>query len=65
MAVALESEDPPTTDRAGARNRRIEVITGRERRRRWTGEQKREIGQAESLQPGVSPIMRWPQYGRH
>ena len=29
MAVALESEDPPTADRAGARNRRIEVITGR------------------------------------
>ncbi len=56
MAVALESEDPPTTDRAGARNRRIEVITGRERRRRWTGEQKREIAAGE-FAAGVSPIM--------
>ena len=56
IAVALESEDPPTADRAGARNRRIEVITGRERRRRWTADQKREIA-AESLQSGVSPIM--------
>ena len=62
MAVALESEDPPTTDRASARNRRIEVITGRERRRRWTAEQKREIA-AESLQPGVSPIMVARRYG--
>ena len=62
MAVALESEDAPTTDRAGARNRRIEVITGRERRRRWTAEQKREIA-AESLQPGVSPIMVARRYG--
>ncbi len=62
MAVALESEDAPTTDRTGARNRRIEVITGRERRRRWTAEQKREIA-AESLQPGVSPIMVARRYG--
>jgi transposase len=62
MAVALESEDPPTTDRTGARNRRIEVITGRERRRRWTAEQKREIA-AESLRPGVSPIMVARRYG--
>ena len=62
MAVALGSEDAPTTDRAGARNRRIEVITGRERRRRWTAEQKREIA-AESLRPGVSPIMVARRYG--
>jgi transposase len=62
MAVALEPEDAPTTDRTGARNRRIEVTTGRERRRRWTGEQKREIA-AESLQPGVSPIMVARRYG--
>jgi transposase len=38
------------------------VITGRERRRRWTAEQKREIA-AESLQPGVSPIMVARRYG--
>ena len=56
MAVALESEDAPTTDRTSNRNRRIEVITGRERRRRWTAEQKREIA-AESLQPGISLVM--------
>jgi hypothetical protein len=43
MAKALESQDAPTTDRTGARNRRIEVITARERCRRWTAEQKREI----------------------
>ena len=62
MAVALESEDAPTTDRTDARNRRIEVITGRERRRRWTADQKREIA-AESLQPGVSPVMVARKYG--
>lgn len=62
MAVALGSEDTPTTDRTGADNRRIEVITGRERRRRWTAEQKREIA-AESLQPGVSPIMVARKHG--
>jgi transposase-like protein len=62
MAVALAAEDAPTTDRTSNRNRRIEVITGRERRRRWTAEQKREIA-AESLQPGVSPIMVARKYG--
>jgi transposase len=62
MPVALESEDAPTTDRTDARNRRIEVITGRERRRRWTADQKREIA-AESLQPGVSPVMVARKYG--
>lgn len=62
MAVALESEDALTTDRTDARNRRIEVITGRERRRRWTADQKREIA-AESLQPGVSPVMVARKYG--
>jgi transposase len=62
MAVALESEDAPTTDRTNIRNRRIEVITGRERRRRWTAEQKREIA-AESLQPGISPVMVARRYG--
>ena len=56
MAMVLESEDAPTTDRTSARNRRIEVITRGEPRRRWTVEQKRQIA-AESLQPGVSPVM--------
>ena len=62
MAVVLESEGALTTDRTDARNRRIEVITGRERRRRWTADQKREIA-AESLQPGVSPVMVARKYG--
>jgi len=62
MAVALESEDAPTTDRTSSRNRRIELITGRERRRRWTAEQKREIA-AESLRPGISPVMVARRYG--
>jgi transposase len=62
MAVALESEAAPTTDRTSNRSRRIEVITGRERRRRWTAEQKREIG-AESFQPGISPVMVARRYG--
>ena len=62
IAVALESEDAPTTNRTSIRNRRIEVITGRERRRRWTADQKREIA-AESLLPGVSPVMVARKYG--
>jgi transposase len=62
MAVALESKDAPKTDGTSSRNRRIEVIAGPERRRRWTAEQKREIA-AESLQPGVSPIMVARRYG--
>jgi transposase len=60
MAVALESENAPTTNRTS--DRRIEVITGRERRRRWTADQKREIA-AESLQPGVSPVMVARRHG--
>ncbi|HKM69336.1 MAG TPA: transposase [Stellaceae bacterium] len=62
MAVALDSEDTPTTNRTSIRNRRIELITGRERRRRWTAEQKREIA-AESLQQGVSPVMVARKHG--
>jgi transposase len=62
MAVVLGSEDAPRVNRATVGNRRIEVITGRERRRRWTAEQKREIA-AESLQPGLSPIMVARKYG--
>src|SRR5271166_257633 len=62
MAVALDSEDTPTTNRTSIGNRRIEVITGRERRRRWTAEQKREIA-AESLQQGVSPVMVARKHG--
>jgi len=38
------------------------VITGGERRRRWTAEQKRDIA-GESLQPGTSPVMVARKYG--
>jgi transposase len=62
MAATSAAEDTPTIDRTSNRNRHIEVITGRERRRRWTAEQKREIA-AESLRPGVSPIMVARRYG--
>jgi transposase-like protein len=62
MAVDLESEDAPTTGRTSTRSRRIQVITGGERRRRWTAEQKREIA-AESLQPGISPVVVARRYG--
>jgi hypothetical protein len=51
MAMALESEDALTTDRTDARNRRIEVITRRECRRRWTAEQKREIAAEWQVSP--------------
>ena len=60
--MALKSADAPTTDRTGTRNRPVEVITRGERRRRWTVEHKREIA-AESLQPGVSPIMVARKHG--
>jgi transposase len=53
--AGLDSADAPTTDRAGNRRQRIEVITRGERRRSWTAEQKWEIA-AESLEPGTSAI---------
>jgi transposase len=55
-------ESAHTTDRVSARNRRIEVITRGERRRRWSVEQKREIA-AENLEPGVSPVTVARRYG--
>ena len=42
-----------TSGRMSARSRRIEVITGVERRRRWSWEQKRAIVE-ESLSPDAS-----------
>src|ERR1700761_6038338 len=57
-----EEESAHTTDRMSARNQRVEVITGGERRRRWSVEQKREIA-AESLEAGVSPITVARRYG--
>jgi len=48
-----------TSGHMTTRRQRIEVITGCERRRRWSIEEKREIV-AESLRPGVRPseVMR-------
>jgi transposase len=60
-APAAEIESAHTTGRMSARSQRIEVIT-RERRRRWSVEQKREIA-AESLEPGTSPITVARRYG--
>jgi hypothetical protein len=45
VAPATEIESAHTTNRMSSRNRR----------RRWSVEQKREIA-AESLEPGISPI---------
>ncbi len=44
-----------TIDRTSARGGRVEVITGRERRRAWTTEQKLQIV-GESFEAGASPI---------
>src|ERR1700759_1709985 len=44
------------------RSPRVEVITGRERRRAWTEEQKREIV-AESLGPALTPTEVARKYG--
>ena len=62
LEAVLESECAPTSDHRSTRGQRIEVITRGERRRSWTAEQKREIA-AESLQPGISPIMVARRYG--
>ncbi len=57
-----ELESARTTGRMSARSQRVEVITGGERRRRWSVEQKREIA-VESLEAGVSPITVARRYG--
>src|SRR3712207_2016833 len=50
-----EPTEASTIDRKGARGGRVEVITGRERWRAWTTEQKLQIV-GESLEAGASPI---------
>lgn len=54
ITVAAEAESAPKIGRKSARKLRIEVITGNDRRRKWTPEQKREIV-AESLGPALTP----------
>src|SRR3712207_7662933 len=52
---AGEPAEASTIDRRSAHGERVEVISGRERRRAWTTEQKLQIV-AESLEAGASPI---------
>jgi transposase len=57
--MMLEEDDDPkgasTINRKSGRGERVEVISGRERRRVWTTEQKLQIV-AESFEAGASPI---------
>jgi transposase len=50
-----EQKEASTINRKSGRGGRVEVISGRERRRAWTTEQKLQIV-AESLEAGASPI---------
>src|SRR5215213_8142097 len=52
---AGEPAEAPRIGRVSAHGGRVEVITGRERRRAWTTEQKLQIV-GESLEAGASPI---------
>jgi transposase len=49
------SKDASTINRRSGRGGQVEVISGRERRRAWTAEQKLQIV-AESFEVGASPI---------
>ena len=50
-----DPKDASTIDRKSGRSEQVEVITGRERRRAWTTDQKLQIV-AESFEAGASPI---------
>jgi transposase-like protein len=52
--ATIERADNARSARTSTRTQRVEVITGSERRRRWSIEEKREIV-GESLQPGIGP----------
>ena len=54
LELAHEAEDTHTIGRRSARSARVEVLTGVERRRSWTEEQKRAIV-GESLGPDLTP----------
>ena len=64
LADAGPSQDrsAPTTAPMSTRPRRIEVITGVDRRRRWTLEQKQAIVE-ESLSPHATPTMVARKHG--
>jgi transposase len=55
MSEEEELKEASTINRRVGRRGRIEVISGRERRRAWTAEQKLQIV-AESCEAGASPI---------
>lgn len=61
-ALADEAEDAHTIGRRSARRARVEVLTGVERRRSWTVEQKRAIV-GESLGPDLTPTEVSRKYG--
>jgi transposase len=52
--ISADAETAHKIGHKSARSPRVEVITGKERRRAWTPEQKREIV-AESLGPALTP----------
>src|SRR6185437_17035569 len=54
ITVVADAETAHKIGHKNARGPRVEVITGKERRRTWTLEQKREIV-AESLGPALTP----------
>jgi transposase len=59
---ALAQESTHTSARMSGSRQRIEVITGVERRRRWSWEQKQAIV-AESVAPRASPTVIARKYG--
>ena len=61
-ALALEGETARTIGRKSARSHRVEILTGVERRRSWTVEQKRSIV-GESLGPQLTPTEVARKYG--
>ena len=63
--MSEEDDDPKeasTISRKSGRAEQVEVISGRERRRAWTTEQKLQIV-AESCEAGASPIAVARRYG--
>jgi transposase len=52
--VSVDAESAHKIGHKTGRNPRVEIITGKDRRRTWTLEQKREIV-AESLGPALTP----------
>lgn len=60
--LALEGENARTIGRKSARGHRVDILTGVERRRSWTVEQKRSIV-GESLGPQLTPTEVARKYG--